>query len=138
MNGRLVDSVFVGWGYELVVVFALLRGNGAHSNHLFPSELLIDNDRCPYIASFYHGNGILLSAINLNLCVCVGRGLGDGLCTVNSSFIEQQLLNFESSHQFKCWILFQLVDVQLSQRFHTKQATIIVRVITDIVKVKIR
>ena len=47
-------------------------------------------------------------------------------------------INFESSHQFKCWILFQLVDVQLSQRFHTKQATIIVRVITDIVKVKIR
>ncbi len=44
----------------------------------------------------------------------------------------------KKTYQFKRWIFFQLVDVQLSQRFDTDQATTIVRVATDIVKVKIR
>ena len=44
----------------------------------------------------------------------------------------------KKTYQFKRWIFFQLVDVQLSQRFDTDQATTIVRVATDIVEVKIR
>lgn len=40
-------------------------------------------------------------------------------------------------HQFKGWVVFQLVQIQLSQCIHTDKAIVIVRIVTDIVKMKV-